>query len=227
MPTSATDIPHLAFTHHRIGIYKQEHLAANSDDQPTPLGELRPFHDLSNLPELDRKRSLGLAYLETANRPDGAEHFRAYQQRAFTLLSQVQAAGLRDSTVEAALARLVYELGKGSPAVYARTALADSTLSGQDRCNVLLMLTQAALAEDKPEEGLAFATELTTLRRHPVDWLLLADCQRLLGEDSTPSLAMAAKIDPGLTKIHKTLAAYYSAQGNPEREAWHRARAEQ
>src|SRR5205807_1235486 len=64
MPRSPTEIPHLAFSHHRIGVHA-----------PTPPprgrgagGELRPFLSLARVGDAERRRSLGLGYLEVANR---------------------------------------------------------------------------------------------------------------------------------------------------------------
>ena len=53
MPRSPTEIPHLAFTHHRIGIHGNT--ATGSDPGSVDL-ELKPFLDLSRLSSVDLKR---------------------------------------------------------------------------------------------------------------------------------------------------------------------------
>src|SRR5207247_1312553 len=83
MPRSDTDIPHFAFAHHRIGIHKQRPAA---DPGPGPASALRAFLDLSHLGEVDRQRSLGLAYAAVSLREKDAERVREYQKRAVALL---------------------------------------------------------------------------------------------------------------------------------------------
>ncbi len=60
MPKSDTEVPHVAFTHHRIGIHplKDEPGGADQGDW------LIPLTDLSGLDEADRKRTLQLARLQ-------------------------------------------------------------------------------------------------------------------------------------------------------------------
>ncbi len=62
MPRGSTEIPHVAFTHHRIG----RHSAPRSvvDRIPDLVAE-----DDAGLAPLDRQRGLGLAHLEAAQRP--------------------------------------------------------------------------------------------------------------------------------------------------------------
>src|SRR5262249_276206 len=63
LPRAATEVPHVAFTNHRIGVH-QTPLAPQVETAGS--GELRPVLDLSGLSEMDRHRSLGLAYAEFA-----------------------------------------------------------------------------------------------------------------------------------------------------------------
>ena len=57
MPRGPTDIPHLSFTHHRVGIHATE----PRHDKLTESDRLVPVSDVSGLPELERLRLLGLA----------------------------------------------------------------------------------------------------------------------------------------------------------------------
>ena len=47
MPRAPIDVPHLAFTHHRIGIHPPAGDAGEAP--PRGPGVLQPFHDLSGL----------------------------------------------------------------------------------------------------------------------------------------------------------------------------------
>jgi len=69
--------------------------------------------------------------------------------------------------------------------------------------------------------------QLIRLRRHSVDWLLLADCERALGNEGAflEALQNAVRLNPRLWKVHRYLAQHYRQQGNQERAVWHEQRA--
>lgn len=220
MPSSDTEIPHLAFTHHRIGVHRPQPAAPPG----RALAELRPLLDLSALSERARRRSLGLAYLEAANRePDERRSF-GYRQRAARLLSELSAQGGSDAAVVAALARLERDLESPNVSALAASALSYPELEGQDRCNALFLFAEAAAQRGQHAEAARALRELTGLRRHPFDWMLLADCQRALGESPVAALEQAVKINPRLTKAQQFLADYYRQQRDPARADWHAAR---
>ncbi len=222
MPRSATEIPHLAFTHHRIGVH----------DRPVatkPAGEatLAPFADMSRFPEIDRQRSLGLAYLEAANRQRDPQRMQFQRARALDLLTGVRAAGLRDSILDASLARLRFDLGTGDVLSLADSALSQPGFVGQERCNALFLRADALAAARQWSEAADTLRQLTALRRHTVDWLLLADCERALGHTDAwaEALATAARISPRHVRVHQALAAHFQKLGNAEKAEWHRRRA--
>jgi predicted CXXCH cytochrome family protein len=242
MPTAPTEIPHLAFTHHRIGV----HAGPAAPPSPLPLspagrgvgvrgrageghgpGVLEPFLDLSRFGEADRQRSLGMGYLEVASRAR-AEGLRLhYQEQALKVLSQAQAAGLREPVLDLALGRARFALGLEGVLPYAERALAHADLSGQDRCDALFLVADAQAAERRHEDAAATLRELNGLRRHAVQWLLLADCERALGRPDAAVAALegAVRINPRLGKAHQYLADHYRRQGDPKRAAWHQRRA--
>ncbi len=61
MPRGDTDIPHIAFTHHRIGRH-----AAPPPAVAGRVPELVPIDEAPHLTPLDQQRNLGLAYMEVA-----------------------------------------------------------------------------------------------------------------------------------------------------------------
>jgi hypothetical protein len=221
MPTAPTDIPHLAFTHHRIGVHDR------TGPAPAGGGTLRPFGDLSRLSAIDRGRSLGLAYFEAADRARDAGSRARYQERALGLLSDARAEGLRDGLVDASLARLHHESRLGDALSFAESALAHPDLAPQDRCNALYILAEGRAREGRHAEAITVLRQLTRLRRFPVDWLLLADEEGAVGNGtgSVAALETATRIDPRLWKTHQKLADYYQRQGDEKRAAWHRQRA--
>jgi predicted CXXCH cytochrome family protein len=224
MPRSDTDIPHVAFTHHRVAVHGRRPGAAAPS--PAAGAELRPFLDLSRWGEVDRQRSLGLGYAELAEHEKEPLQARRHLERARKVLSGVREAGLRDAAVEAALAALNANLGRRDVRPYVDSALQHPDLAGRDRCNVLILLAKSQRSRGLNNEAIETARQLTRLRRHPLDWLLIADAERALGNEpgEIEALANAVRINPRLEDIHRRLADYYGRHGDPERAAWHRQR---
>jgi hypothetical protein len=222
MPRSPTEIPHLAFTHHRIGVHRPESSAARPE-----AGELKPFLDLSRVPEIDRTRSLGLAFLEVANREKDPIFAGRFRDRAFEHMDDARRVGLRDPYLEASLARLRFDLRMDGVLPHAETALKMPGLVGQDRCNALYLRADELARQGKHTDALASLRELTTLRRHPSDWLLVAECERAVGNSSAADAALetAVVINPRLWKVHEYFAEQYERQGESRRAVWHRKRA--
>ncbi len=224
MPRSPTEVPHLAFTHHRIAVHDRP--AAPAARTPGE-GALRPFLDLSRLTDADRKRSLGLGYLEAANREKEPALAADDRERALELMDDARAAGVRDAALDVGLARLLFDLGEGGVQRHAEEALTHPELAGQDRCTALFLLADAQSARGHHAKAATALRELTRLRRHSTDWLLLADCERALGNPAAADAALetAVRINPRLWKVHQYRAEQGARRGDADRAAWHRQRA--
>lgn len=221
MPTNPTDVPHVAFSHHRIGVHKP-----NGEARPTAAGgeAIRPFHDLSRFAEADRRRSLGLAYARVGGSRDAGEAAAAFGQRARDLLTAAWEAGARDGLTASALARANYQLAGWDVRPFAEAALADPGLGGEERCDALFLL-----ADDEFKAGnFAAAAELlrrvTRLRRSAVDWSYLAKSERALGREPESLAAMeeAARIGGSTPRFHAELADWYDRRGDRAKAAGHR-----
>src|SRR5205085_685778 len=106
MPRGDTDIPHIAFTRHRIG--------RPGSDAPRSAGgipEPVPTDDVSRLSEADRQRILGLAYVGLAENTKYVQFAEAFRERGRELVEPPYAAGL--------LGRLYLELNQPRPALQA------------------------------------------------------------------------------------------------------------
>ena len=224
MPKSPTEIPHLAFTHHRIGIHRSDKgdSGKSHDD-----AELKAFLDISRFQGWDQKRSLGLGYLEAAAREKDQATANRLRLRAFDYLSESHLKGLRDGGLEAGLARVRQELNDGDWVEHARLALEQRDLSGGDRCMSLFLIADADAVRKRHADAAKTLRELTQLRRDQNDWLLLADCERELGNRSAMDEALlnAVRINPRLWKAHQHLAQEFERKGDSKRAEWHRQRA--
>jgi predicted CXXCH cytochrome family protein len=223
MPTTPTDIPHLAFTHHRVGIHELR-TAEKVDRGPSVL---QAFLDDSQLNETERNRALGLAYLDLAIHEDNPLHRDHYQRESQRLLLKVFGADQADGVVLSALASLDFDMGLGEHAALARGALTDPTLDGLAHCNALFLAADGDFRQGRYAEAIAALEPLSRLRRHSLQWLLRAECENKIGNAPgvQAALLQAVAIDPGLTKVHSQLASRYRRQGNEERARYHELRA--
>lgn len=220
MPQATTEVEHVAFTHHRIG--KQFHPPRASQQ----AGELRPVLTLPTLSEVDRDRSLGLGYLEAANRSQDQAVGRGYARKAVDLLKSAHAAGLRDPLLDAGLAES-HSLLNLDGTKHAEEALAHPNLPARERCTVMFQHAQKLAAQSRFDEAIITLHDLQKSRRMALDYLTLADCERGRGNNSGSIAAFerAVHINPRLWKVQRLLADHYRRLGNNEKAAWHEARA--
>ena len=219
MPQVATDIPHIAFTHHRIGIHSDRPDAVPDDH----FAELKPMDDLSRLSDLDRQRCIGLAYLEVAQTQKDARAHRFYRQRAAKILTSIQQRGESDAEVDAALARLSWEVAPRKAAEHALAALNHDSISPGARVNTLFVLADTYFHAHDWQAARTALDQLLLLRRHSEDRRLLGLCQAESGDlaSGAASLEQAVRINPFRGEIHAELARVYSAVGQPDLAARH------
>src|SRR5262249_33191591 len=136
MPRGPTEIPHFTFTHHRVGIH-----AAKPDDRLAESDELVPVADVSHLPELERRRLLGLATDilavkladglndETRYDPLHRTLSRVFHTRGRQILEEVRSRGLRDPDTEDFFSRLHWRRNPDLCIEHAEAALQSKRIS--------------------------------------------------------------------------------------------------
>jgi hypothetical protein len=199
MPRTPTEVPHVSLTHHRIGLHRPA--AAPEKSEAGKVGTLRPIRESPRLQEIDRELSLGLAYFELARdaAPRDAAH---YQLRGAEILMGVRAAGLTDPVMATRLARYFFERGSPEALPLAEAAIGSDRLGGVDRCGAIFVAAAEDFRNRRYEAARSRFRELVTLRRHPHDWLLLAECEKALGHRaaSEEAIRQARRIQPGLQR---------------------------
>jgi predicted CXXCH cytochrome family protein len=225
MPRTKTDVPHVAFTHHRVGIYDGP--PATKPGVRTQPARLKPFLDFARASAIDRKLSLGEAYRSAALFGTDPGRGPDYQRQAFDLLCEVYDAGLRDPDLESGLTQLCYDLKARDPQALADAALAHPEIAGQSRCNALTARARLQGLRRNYAAALADLQELTGLRRRSADWVLMARLRTDQGDQAGAMAALetAVRINPRLWKVHQVLADYYGARGDAELARWHQKRA--
>src|SRR5262249_8530446 len=101
MPRGPTDIPHFAFTHHRIGL----HSADEPEPPATEPGTLVLLSPHNDLPQGDQTRNLALAWLQLSDGPGQGAFAESHREKARELLESLDPS-IADAETEAALARL-------------------------------------------------------------------------------------------------------------------------
>lgn len=218
MPSSPTDIPHMAFTHHRIGIHNAS-LSGDVVREDESTVELEPLYDLSFLSRLDRERSRGLAYFDLSRRAKSRRQADAQMRRVYDRLLQVRREGVHDGQVDTALAQIIWRQDPQAAASFADSALKDESLPSIARVNALYALATSYLAQRRVEEALEVLQELTQLRRHAADWSLMGECYFALKDisEGVRALEEAVQIDSNLLEVHTLLAQHYERTGDTNR----------
>ncbi len=229
MPGTKTEIPHVASTHHRIGIHST---TADRDRLARPSlspGTLKPLHDLSHLPPLDQDRCRGLAYRQLASKQKDPRLASTFRLRARRILQTTYDAGLQDPQLLSALADLSQATNPPIAGQLARRALeSDAELTALDRANSLGILGNSLIAAGKLDEAIPVLQRLVTIHHNPVAWLQLSQCQMSAGDTpgAIASAQQAAKIGAHRAEVHDLLARLYQQAGQAPRARRHRQIAE-
>ncbi len=200
MPQSPTDIPHLAFTHHRVAIHTEDQKPAVAHPGPDTL---KPFLDLSGLDDAERARSLALAYLDRANNENDPAQREHYLREALRRLSGLPAANPPDAPVAAAIAIIQVQLRGPNYEASARTALADPQIAGLARADALFAVAAALFAQRRFTDCIQTLAILNRSRRESRYWLMLAESEKALGNQAGMKVAIqkATAINPALLHV--------------------------
>ncbi|MCS6977788.1 MAG: tetratricopeptide repeat protein [Gemmatales bacterium] len=222
MPTGDTDIPHIAFTHHRIGIHRKTH----EHRQPTTVPNLVPIAIPERLSELDRQRNLGLAYLFAAEDPKHNRFASVFQERALNLLGETYKSGLRDGALALGLAALWHRRDPAQASRFAEEALQDDLLSGEQRAYALAIRADCLITLGNRPAAIECLEEVVRIRRLAEDWRVLGNCYLEEGQitKALAALQKAVEIRPYRPDIHSDLANAYLAVGNDRKAQEHFAK---
>lgn len=237
MPRGDTEIPHIAFTNHRIlrrpaprPTDLRPGVALLPDVSSDRVPELVPVNDAPHLGPLDQRRNLGLAYFDICRNPVYVRYGYAgvFQERARHLLEEVDAGGLRDPETWAALAELYRRKKHRRLArAYAQQALQAKDLSVEARNSSLLLLADEAMQDRRFAEASGWLEELVRSRRAASDWYFLGLCCLELGQPSQalPALRQSLEIRPDSSAVQARLAQAYRQLGNVQRANEYREKA--
>ncbi|MFM7059381.1 MAG: tetratricopeptide repeat protein [Planctomycetota bacterium] len=237
MPKSPTELPHVAFTHHRIGLHpglSQSSQSSQAADTSTRgadpavtaspssvrLVELNTSADLLSAADLSRNR--GLALLQLSLKSALPESLRD----ARDLLQEAWNAGARDAAVAAGLARIAAEIGWNEKALeWADIALQLDADPTEDRTTALRIRGEMDFNAGRYAQALARFEELTRTRREARHWFYRGMTEQNLDQTDAAirSLQMSLEIDPRNPGAHTALAAILESRSNPAAEQHRKA----
>lgn len=186
MPPTDTEIPHFAFTHHRIGIHREHRDAV----EPSAASELAPLSDTSWQPKSIQKRNLGLAYLQFSDAPGQAPFAAEYSRLATSILANSDRLQPGDSEVQAALSRLFWNKSVANTLRYAELAKSSSDLSPEAEATIAYTIGTTQFSEGRMAEALPWLKRTTELRPTADVWYMLSLCYEQAG-DSMRALSAA------------------------------------
>lgn len=186
MPRSATEIPHFAFTHHRIGIHRTQ---VESSQSPSPPDELIPLPGEPIPDKSQEARNRGLAYLQYSDAPGQAGSAQIYRQTAVELLRHAQANGPKDPDLDAGLARLMFAADPARTLTHA-TQAAVPAASPEAWTTACYTLGATNYALNRPIAALPWLEKTAMLRPTGDVFVMLHDC-RLHAKDLNGALLAA------------------------------------
>lgn len=216
MPSSKSNVPHVAATHHRIGVYGKnaESVTASAATART----LVSLDDLSALPQARKDRYLGLAYLDRSIKEEIPEASGEYSRRAQTILEKLVSDGVWDTELGAALTQVYQRQDQQKSRKFAARVLQSNDLAPQFRIKALFALSESHIAARQTNLAIPVLEQLTQLRRQAGDWYFLSVC-RYRENDLQGALdagKIAAAIRPDQPNFHALLAELYTRSGQAD-----------
>ena len=214
MPKSPTDIPHFAFTHHRIGIHEPDK-RASTDAQ---LSDLVPLGEALELSDRDQKRNLGLAYLQFSDTAGQAPFAAEYHDRARRLLEPLVERSAADPEVHAALARLAWRSEPSLAGEHAQKVLAGKDASPEALATALFVLAMGDVDANRLAEARPTLERVARMRPTADVWRHLSDARHATGdlEGALDAARRAASVAPDWATAARLVAERLAQSGRTD-----------
>jgi hypothetical protein len=222
MPRSDTEVPHVSFTHHRIGYHNRP---LPSGPQRSP--ELVATDDLSHLSTLDRERCLGLAYQSVRRKPEYSSYANEFRERERIHLEAAYVGGLRDAETLIGLAELYSRADRPRACELAKECLAAKETSSKARILAQMVLAYTDYQNLNDTEAIVELEELVKKRRLAEDWRRLGTSyfRQKEPEKALFALNKALEIRPYRPASHAGLGEVYGLLGKDKLADDHREKA--
>jgi tetratricopeptide (TPR) repeat protein len=223
MPKAATEVPHVAFTHHRIGIHSPGTTAPPLPSTGTREGDFIAGEEL-DLPDIEQTRLRGLAHFMQFKKhgggPAGTHHYR----RAVQLLNEALESGAGDAPVRAALAELLLREQPEQASRLAESVVQESQAATREWLQAARVLAEVAFARQEFAHARDLYRQLAEARPDASYWFYLGVCEQNCGDTpaAVRALQKSLEIDPVQTGAHDVLIALHQTERDWAAEAAHR-----
>ena len=224
MPRGDTDIPHIAFTHHRIGHHDKK--AAGEQRRAPSLAPVESVHRLS---QFDQDRNLGLAFIETASSASYAKQYGVqFRQEGKRLLDGLFSAGMRDPEAMRQLLDLEDRSTLKGPSKYATEIMKVKDAPANTRASALMSLALSDIQAADYAAAIDLLTELHVIYNTSYSLYLLGNCYVQLdrADEALMPLQKALTLRPDRPVIHEALATVYLRLGKDKLAQEHLRKAE-
>ena len=211
MPQAPTEVTHVAFTHHRIGIHP---IAAATDELPQK--RLVPLADLSKLSRPDQQRVVGLAHLQQYALHADDSKYHSFRQLAAASLTNAAPEGISDAETMLALATLAsLDNNTEETRRLIKRGLGGQPMISETRLKFLGLAVDDAIASKDFRQLKHLISQRMKLQQLADDWLLLgaAELQTQHLDQAIAALERAIELDPLQLEAYQPLGELYEAQG--------------
>ena len=219
MPASPTEVPHVAFTHHRIGIH-----AADSRTRPSEKrSQIIAMLEQTPLAEPDQARIDGLAALSIFQmKPESRD--QTLLRGARELLQKAWDGGAGDVDVAAGMANIA-EITQFDEMIdyWGSIALKMDDSPSEGRATALQVVSELRFRQQRFAEAYELLQELTDIRRDARAWFYRGLVAQNLDDtaDAITSLQKAVEIDPRNAAAHSVLATLFELKNDGEQSDYH------
>ena len=212
MPKSDTEVPHVAFTDHRIGL----HSRADKHVSSTRKNALLTYQSTDHLSLPEQRRARGLAHMQLIRQSHTAQEHGYHKAQATRLLREAYKSGERDGDLLGALAELAWQDGDLTAAERLATdSLKTTRKVTSSGVQAIRILAGLRFRQSRFDEAAELYRQLVEARRDAKDWFYLGlaeqNCDRT--EQAIAALHKSLEVSPWQAAAPSALAALYRLRG--------------
>ena len=218
MPKKGSEVPHTAFTHHRIGIH------SDRESQSEVIAGLTPVLDTSGISQVALERCEALAKFQVMQEDPGANEFRNYGMDAARSLIQLKNAGKDDSESNTVLALLARSQQQPAIAMDLAAEVVEKEKSpNRAKIEATRVLAQLAYQRQDYKKAVGYYLQLTSFAQEPVDHFFLGVSQQNSGDSAAAiaSLSRTVELAPNYVEAHRLLSAILKTNNRLDESQYH------
>lgn len=224
MPTRDTNVSHVAFSNHRIGVYKKD-----QPDIAVADGQLRPIVDISHHSESEQNRLQALALYYVSQQAASASQATDFATLAVQALLEQKNKRPNDVDVNLALSLLARQQDQRPISLdLSKQALKHEPRPVGNRIQALQNMAGIAFEINEHDQALQMYRLLKEYQRDAKNSYMHGLTAQNMGQtaEAITALRRAIELDPGQTSAHIALQAIFTATGNTAQAQVHKQAAQ-